>query len=105
MQAYSDTTREDDPFALPDVEVFQLTAEEAAFQDEDIVYEYSKRHEFRLCFMNSKTREAMVDAMVREQGISGGWFYWFCLPGCLPEGPAIGPFATKDEALEDSRQF
>ena len=24
MQAYSDTTREDDPYSLPDVEVFEL---------------------------------------------------------------------------------
>jgi hypothetical protein len=38
-QGYSDPEREDDPYALPDIEVFRLAI--------------------------------------------GGWFYWYCLPGCL----------------------
>ena len=72
--------------------------------DEDLVYEYSKRHEFRLCHMNGKVREAMLDAIVEEEGIEGGWFWWTCLPGCLPDGPAIGPFKTYAEALADARE-
>ena len=104
MQAYSDPSRESDPHSLPDIEVFQLTAEEAAMQDEDVVYEFSKRHEFRFCFMNGKVREAMVDAIIREQGITGGWFWWSCSPGCLPDGPAFGPFKTKCEALAVVRE-
>jgi hypothetical protein len=27
------------------------------------------------------------------------WFYWTCLPGCLPEGDANGPYDTEAEAL------
>ena len=104
MQAYSDQTRESDPHALPDIEVFQLTAEEAAFQDEDLVYEYSKRPEFRLCFMNSRTREAMTAKIIEEQGITGGWFWWSCSPGCLPDGPAFGPFASEADAMADARE-
>ena len=104
MQAYSDPSRESDPYALPDVEVFELTAREAAEQDEDMVYEYMRRHEFRLAAMNSRTREAMFDAMIDEEGITGGWYWWSCFPGCLPDGPAIGPFATREEALDDARQ-
>ena len=23
-----------------------------------------------------------------------GWFWWACQPGCLPDSPPIGPFAT-----------
>jgi hypothetical protein len=34
----------------------------------------------------------------------GGWFYWFCFPGCLPDSDAVGPFATKAEALADARE-
>lgn len=32
-----------------------------------------------------------------------GWYYWFCLPGCLPDSEPIGPFATEAEALADAR--
>lgn len=104
MQAYSNPKRANDPHSLPDVEVFQLTAAEAASQDEDLVWEYMKRPEFRLASMNSRTREAMLDAMVEEEGIAGGWFWWTCLPGCLPDSCAMGPFKTRTEALADAQE-
>ena len=104
MQAYSNPQRESDPYSLPDVEVFQLTAAEAASQDEDLVYEYSKRPEFRLCHMNSRVQEAMLDAIVEEEGITGGWFWWTCLPGCLPDSSAMGPFETRALALADAQE-
>lgn len=28
-----------------------------------------------------------------------GWYYWPCLPGCLPDGEAEGPFETYDKAV------
>ena len=104
MQAYSNPKRESDSHSLPDIEVFYLTATEVAAQDEELVYEYSKRHEFRMYRMNDRTRDAMLDAMVEEQGITGGWFWWYRSPGCLPDGPAIGPFVTKARALKDAQE-
>jgi hypothetical protein len=112
MQVYSDPSRESDPHALPDVEVFQLTAREAALSlsaslfetFEEDVYEFSKRHEFRLWSMNSKVREAMFDAMFDELGITGGWYYWMCFPGCLPDSEPVGPFATADEAMAAAQE-
>lgn len=103
-QVYSDPSRADDPYALPDVEVFQLTARELAERDEDLIYEYMKRHEFRLAAMNSRDRERMFDAMVEEEGITGGWYWWACFPGCLPDGDPNGPFNTEDEAIKDVRE-
>ncbi len=103
-QAYRDPTRENDPHALPDIEVFQLTAHEVAEMDEDAVWEFSHRHEFRLATMNIRTREAMLDAMVNELGITGGWYWWACFPGCLPDCDPVGPFDTEAEALADARQ-
>ena len=103
-KAYSDATREGDPHALPDIEVSEMNAHEAAEQDEDLVYKYMKRHEFRLAAMNSRMREAMFDAIVEENDIHGGWFWWACFPGCLPDGPATGPFDSYDEALADARR-
>lgn len=98
MQAYSDSSRESDPHALPDVEIFQLTARESSEQDEDMIHEYMKRHEFRLAGVNSKVRERMFASMIEENGIKGGWFYWYCFPGCLPDSPATGPFKSYQEA-------
>jgi hypothetical protein len=77
MQAYSDPSRESDPHALPDLEVFQLTAYDVA------------------------ERNAMLD----DEPLSGpGWFYWFCFPGCMPDSDPCGPFATSQEALDDARE-
>ena len=102
-QHYSNPARESDPHALPDVEVFELTAQECAEREEDLIWEYMKRHEFRLASMNGRVREKMFDAMIEEEGITGGGFYWFCFPGCLPGSDAIGPYKTRSEAIEASK--
>ncbi len=104
-QAYSDPSRESDPHALPDVEVFQLTATEVAALDEDTLYEYAKRHEFRTAFMSGSTMTRMLDAIVEEESINGGWFWQACFPGCLPDGPPNGPFASHAEALADAQDI
>jgi hypothetical protein len=98
MQAYSDPSREHDEHSLPDLEIFELTAREVAERDEELIYEYSKRHEFRLANMNSQVREKMFDTMIEEEGIKGGWFYWYCFPGCLPDSEPMGPYDTAKEA-------
>ena len=103
-QVYSNPNREEDEHALPDLEIFQLTAHEVAERDEDLIFEYMKRREFRLAGMNSRDREAMFDAMCEEEGITGGWFYWYCFPGCLPDSEAIGPFDSYAAAKTDARE-
>ena len=102
MQAYSNPDRESDPHALPDIEVFELTAEEAVEQDEDLMWKAGKQ--FPLMHMNSRDREKAIDWAVKESQATGGWFWWSCFPGCLPDGPAMGPFTTKQEALADAMQ-
>jgi hypothetical protein len=76
MQAYSNPKREDDAHALPDVEVF-----------------YHKH--------GVGDGELLMD----EDGndIETGWYWWACLPGCLPDGEPNGPFASCSEALEDAQ--
>lgn len=103
MKTYSDPSRENDKYSLPDVEIFQLTAREVAERDEEAIYEFSKRHEFRLASMNGTVRDSMFDAMIEENGITGGWFWWTCLPGCMPDSDAFGPFASADEARKDAQ--
>jgi hypothetical protein len=72
---YSDPKRESDPTALPNVEVYYLTAEEAG-NDED------------------------GDPVAPN----GGWFYAFGFPGCMHDGEPMGPFDTEAEALADARE-
>jgi hypothetical protein len=31
-----------------------------------------------------------------------GWYWWPCLPACLPDGDAVGPFKTAREAYADA---
>lgn len=101
-QEYSNPARESDLHALPDIEVFQLTAAEQVEQDEDLMYAASKQ--FPLATMNSRERDKAIDWAIEESGATGGWFWWTCFPGCLPDSPAIGPFDTYAEALADARE-
>lgn len=103
-QHYSNPARENDPHALPDLEVFELTAREVAERDEDLIHEYMKRREFRLAAMNSRDREKMFDAMIDAEGITGGWYYWYCFPGCIPDSEPFGPYENRAAALQAARE-
>lgn len=98
MHTYSNPRRELDPHALPDLEVFQQTAREVAEHDEDVVDAYRKRHEFRLAHINTQVRDKMFDTIIEEEGIQGGWFYWYCFPGCLPDSAPNGPYDSAENA-------
>jgi hypothetical protein len=79
MQAYSDPTRERDPHALPDVEVFRVSQMET---------------NYNLANADHADEHTITDP---------GWYWWACFPGCLPDGPAIGPYETEREALRDAQ--
>lgn len=77
-QHYSDPTRANETYSLPDVEtMFRTEAENKA------------------------------DGWVDSDGdpMPGGWYWWTCLPGCMPDSDPIGPFATEAEAVEDAQNF
>lgn len=40
-----------------------------------------------------------------DQVCETGWYWWPCLPGCLPDSEPHGPFATELEALTDARNI
>ena len=87
MQAFSDPTRESDPRALPDVEVFlvedHVRANGAPFV---LPHETSDR-----------------DNLVTAYGLEDGWYWWACFPGCLPYSEPRGPFNTEAVALYDAQ--
>ena len=33
----------------------------------------------------------------------GGWYWWVCHPGCIPDGEPCGPYETSREAYEDAQ--
>lgn len=74
-QAYSDPSRELDQNALPDLEVFYASA-----------------------------GEWHVDGDIPNERCAAGWYWQPCFPGCLPDGPPVGPFETEAEALADARE-
>lgn len=77
MQGYFDPKRASDPHALPDLEVFYADAGD----------------------LSSDMPEGPQD----DEPSEAGWYWWPCLPGCLPDGPPEGPFASADEALRDAQ--
>ena len=77
MQAYSDPSRENEPHALPDVEVF-----------------YADRGDWW-----TDDNGERVDA----QPCGAGWYWWSCFPGCMPDSDPSGPFATEAEALAEAQ--
>jgi hypothetical protein len=72
-QFYSDPERENDAWALPDVEVFYAWEGELEWEGQ-------------------------------EEPSEEGWYYWFCLPGCMPDSDPIGPFETEAEAINDAKE-
>lgn len=91
MQAYSDVDREDDPHALPDIEVFE---EPFARQCSGC----------SMLDLNGDATECDCwDFEQHEWEPMAGWFWWSCFPGCLPDSEPFGPFETEEEALADAR--
>jgi len=76
MYDYSDAERENDPFALPNLEIFEIGAWNVA---------------------------DFVDFSDSEGEIEPGIYYWYCFPGTMPDSDMFGPFLTYDEALADAR--
>ena len=89
MQAYSNPKRSDDPHSLPDVEVWHHT--------------HAKRE--RMALNSGHKAELYGECITDGEGdcLGSGWYYWFCLPGCMPDSEPMGPFETEAEALEDAR--
>jgi len=84
---YSDPSRENDPHALPDVEV--------CFG--------------RVCLYCGAFGETGPECSCATEhagmvAIKAGWIYAFGFPGCLWDSDPVGPFETEAEALEAARE-
>ncbi len=84
MQAYSNPKREQDPYSLPDLEVFWVGKSADDYTNCPI------------CAEGFEPRTAHEDHV--------GYYWQSCLPGCLPDSEPNGPFSTQEEALADARE-
>lgn len=94
-----------DTYTLPTIWVEEFTALEVAETMEEEIWQFGKRPEFRLASMNGRVRDAMLQAMIKELDIIGGYMFCSCLPGCLPDSTWEGPFPTRDEAVATARNL
>lgn len=92
------------PYTLPNIWVAQFTAHEVAEGMEDEIRQYSRMPQHRLASMNSTARERMLEVIISDLEIRGGFMWCVCLPGCLPDSEWNGPFQTYAEALADARE-
>lgn len=104
MQAYSDPTREPEPYALPDLEVWE---------DRLIVAECRHCGETDIPLPESHVRAALPDepgcqhcgGALTPVNLDGPfqWWGWHCFPGCLPDSDLHGPYDTESELVANLR--
>jgi len=41
----------------------------------------------------------------KNMPLESGWFYWHCMPGCLPDSQPFGPFPTEKEASIEANKI
>jgi len=104
-QFYFDPSRENEPHALPDGEVWE---------SETYTYDCRRCGIFTL---DEDSATGNPDGAICPSCSNCGpglgtlirtgqtaWFYWACIPGCLPDSEPMGPFDSETEALADARQ-
>ena len=79
-QIYSDPERENDPYALPNIEVFGVSQMEVNY--------------------NLANLDHADEYTITESG----WYWWACMPGYMPDGDPNGPFETEQEAIADAKE-
>ena len=101
MQAYSDPERENDPHALPNIEVFYVDKNEFLFATVD-----SWEHDAQQTAIMDSWADENTGAAERDAAkMLAGWYWHSCFPGCLPDSDPIGPFETEQAALKDAQNF
>lgn len=96
-QHYSDPSRESDDYSLPNVETFRARYGDCPFCTSTVVEDGSGQFHCEECH-DGRTSQGVTPAEINT-----GWFYWYCFPGCLPEGEPMGPYKTERAAVKAAR--
>lgn len=99
-QAYSNPARKNDLYALPDVEIwesFKAWTICKSCGECELPYESVYVTDKAYCPSCNKECDRRYNGNVSQ------FWYWFCLPGYLPDSDPIGPFESYDAALLDAQ--
>ena len=68
-------------------------------------YSDPKRQDETFALPDCEVFYAEQGAVSNDEGepLPEGFYYWYCLPGCLPDSEPYGPFETEDDAIADCR--
>lgn len=89
---YSDPKRAGETWALTDVEVFEVTAQEFLTADDST-------------WLAEMLANQMGNDDAHDTAESlAGWYYWYCFPGCLPDSEPCGPYASETDAVEAAQE-
>ena len=88
--------------SLPSIEVFHMDASEfiGAALDAD---GNRKDDDTWMAEAVWDQAEAPEDVAFEAKGLAG-WYWWTCIPGCLPDSSAFGPFVGPNAALNNARE-
>jgi hypothetical protein len=64
---------------------------------------YLEIFESTYCETENKSGETEIDLNGNENGKA--WFFWFCVPGCLPDSDVFGPYLSADEAMNEAESM
>ena len=90
-QHYSNPERAGDKWSLPDVETFEQA------------YDYCPTCGSLMQDEDAKGHVHCLECATSKRPTKRGWFYWFCLPGCLPDSEPFGPYETEQAAIADAQ--
>jgi len=86
---------------LAGIEIFEVTADEFLEAGEE-TWLSARLAETVKDKLTGDYDQAEVNPTTEEAAKElAGFYWWSCQPGCLPDGEAIGPFETAEEAEED----
>lgn len=95
-QHYSNPTRESDPHALPDLEIYEMCYAYCPDCGSLVADPEVRLGDTARCTDCQDEPKVVLRHC--------GWFYWYCFPGCMPDSEPIGPFDTEADALADARE-
>lgn len=109
-QFYTNPKRESNPYALPDAEVFEVSANRNLRKD----FDYNCECGYLVCSAcdraiypmeaDNETGESPMTYCCSAEALSPGWYWWACFPGCLPDSEPNGPFDTREAAIADAQE-
>ena len=96
-QHYSNPDRESETYALPDLETFRARYGDCPYCTSTVIEDGSGQFHCENC-ADGRRGQGVVPATIES-----GWFYWFCLPGCMPDSEPYGPYETEAAAVAAAR--